>query len=101
MTEKKPYLVSFFKTVITSYGNDHEICQRTVEVTAADEDEALQQAKDELCRAERLVDWSQHADRYELEYVDLRHRPPASNSQARRLTPDGSPSLPSRMNSRR
>lgn len=61
------YVVTFYKTVSDAYGHDREICQRTLEVVAADPEAALEEGAAELCRLDRLSDWSQHADRYEIE----------------------------------
>jgi hypothetical protein len=66
MALKKSYVVTFFKTVTDDYGVDREITQHVVEVRASGEDDAVSQAKAELCRLESLTDWSVHADRYEV-----------------------------------
>jgi hypothetical protein len=71
MKASKRYVVTFFKTVTNDYGRDHEIRQRAIEVFAVDEADALTKAKRELCRLEHLGDWSQHADRYEVEQPDF------------------------------
>ena len=62
----KNYVVTFFKTVCTDSGHEREIKQRTVEVSAASEQEALKKAQAELCRKENLTHWAAHADRYEI-----------------------------------
>ena len=69
MASKKPYVVTFFKTVSTDFGEDREIRQRTVEVVAANDDDALKEAQAELCRKENLANWTLHADRYEINEV--------------------------------
>jgi len=71
MTTKKRYVVNFFKTVSTDFGEDREIRQRSVEVFATDEHDAEKQAKDELCRLEGLSDWSLHADRCTSEQLEF------------------------------
>lgn len=64
---KEPYVVTFYKTVMTHYGREREISERVIEVLASDAQLALEQAKAEFCRLEGLRDWSLHADRYEVE----------------------------------
>jgi hypothetical protein len=66
MTSRKPFVVTFYKTVSTDFGEDREIKQRTVEVFAPNEQDALKEAQAELCRIESLTDWALHADRYEV-----------------------------------
>jgi hypothetical protein len=66
MISKKDYVVTFFKTVATDFGQDREIKQRIVVVCAPNEREALKEAKAEFCRKERLMDWALHADRCEV-----------------------------------
>ena len=66
MTSRKPFVVTFYKTVSTDSGQDREIRQRTVEVFALNEQAALKEAQAELCRTENLTDWTLHADRYEV-----------------------------------
>ena len=55
-------MVTFFKTVITDYGDDREITQRTIEVSATDQNDALDRAKEELCRLDEIGHWSQLSD---------------------------------------
>ncbi len=66
LQEQDRYVVTFFKTVITDYGDDREITQRTIEVSATDQNDALDRAKEELCRLDEIGHWSHHADRYEI-----------------------------------
>ena len=65
------YVVRFYKTVTNSYGTDVEICQRSAEIKAADREAAARHAIDRFCRAERVRDWKDHADRYEICPADL------------------------------
>jgi hypothetical protein len=67
MPGKTNYIVRFFKTVSGDTGSDCEICQRSVPVSADTEESAVEQAITEICRAERLKAWTDHADRYEVE----------------------------------
>lgn len=63
---RKRYLVRFIKTIADDYGREHETPQGWIEVFAASEAEALEQAKAEFCRQGRMQDWSTRADRYEI-----------------------------------
>lgn len=67
---QKHFLVTFYKTVTTDYGNDQEIKQRALEVFAEDEAEALETAKAEFARLEGLTDWSLRANRCTVEQPD-------------------------------
>ena len=67
MPGKTNYIVRFFKTVSGDTGSDCEICQQSVPVSADTEESAVEQAITEICRAERLKAWTDHADRYEVE----------------------------------
>lgn len=55
MTSRKPFVVTFYKTGSTDFGQDREIKQRTVEVFAPNEQDALKKAQAELCRMENLT----------------------------------------------
>jgi hypothetical protein len=67
---KLRYVVTFFKTVTDDCGHDREICQRTIEVAAADKGAALSEAAAEFCRLDGISGWSLHADRYEVSNID-------------------------------
>jgi len=60
------YVVRFYKTVTNSYGTDVEICQRSAQIMAADQEAAARRGIDRFCRAEGVRDWKDHADRYEV-----------------------------------
>jgi hypothetical protein len=47
-----------------------EICQGTVEIDAPSEGEATELAKRRFCKAERLCEWSLHADRIQVKAAD-------------------------------
>src|SRR6516165_3942003 len=57
------FVVSFMKDVLGDNGRQVEICQRTVEIDAPSEGVATELAKQKFCKAERLCEWSLHADR--------------------------------------
>jgi hypothetical protein len=57
------YVVRFMKVVLGENGHETEICQRLMEVNAADEQRASDLAKVRFCEGERVKEWSLHADR--------------------------------------
>jgi hypothetical protein len=65
------FVVRFMKDVLGENGRQCEICQSTVEVDAASEDEAAEAAKQTFCRTQRLSDWSVHADRINVRAADF------------------------------
>jgi hypothetical protein len=65
------YFVSFMKDVLGDNGRHIEICQKTVEIDAPSEGEARELAKLTFCKAERLCEWSLHADRINIKAADL------------------------------
>ena len=64
------FVVSFMKDVLGDNGRQIEICQRTVEIDAPSEGEATELAKLRFCKAERLCEWSLHADRIQVKPAD-------------------------------
>ena len=50
------------KVVLGENGHEAEICQRSMEVDAADKLHASDLAKVSFCESERVKDWSLHAD---------------------------------------
>ena len=64
------FVVSFMKDVLGDNGRQIEICQRTVEIDAPSEGEATELAKLRFCKAERLCEWSLHADRIHVKPAD-------------------------------
>jgi hypothetical protein len=56
------YLVQFMKVVLGENGREAEICQRSVEVDAADKLKAADLAKVSFCESECVKDWSLRAD---------------------------------------
>jgi hypothetical protein len=61
------YVVHFMKDVLGQNGRQAEICQSVLEIDASDEDQATELAKQKFCQAERLCEWSLHADRIQIE----------------------------------
>ena len=57
------YIVRFMKDVLGENGHEVEICQRSMEVDAADKLRASDLAKVRFCETERVKDWSLRADR--------------------------------------
>jgi hypothetical protein len=64
------FVISFMKDVLGDNGRQIEICQRTVEIDAPSEGEATELAKLQFCNAERLCEWSLHADRIQVKPAD-------------------------------
>ena len=58
------YVVQFMKVVLGENGHEAEICQRSMEVNAADKLHASDLAKVRFCESECVKDWSLHADRF-------------------------------------
>jgi hypothetical protein len=65
------FVISFMKDVLGGNGRQIEICQSTVEVDAPSESEARELAKQRFCQAERLCEWSLHADRINIKAADI------------------------------
>ena len=65
------YVVSFMKDVLGDYGRHIEVCQSRLEVDAPSEGEARELAKAKFCKAERLCEWSLHADRIHIKAADF------------------------------
>lgn len=65
------YVVSFIKDVLGDNGRHAEVCQSTVEIDAPSEGEAEELAKQRFCKAERLCEWSLHADRIHVKAADF------------------------------
>jgi hypothetical protein len=64
------FVVRFVKDVLGENGRECEVCQSTLEVEAANEDEAAEAAKQCFCRMQHLSDWSLHADRVNVSAAD-------------------------------
>jgi hypothetical protein len=57
------YVVRFMKDVLGENGHEAEICQRSMEIDAADKLHASDLAKVRFCKNESVKEWSLHADR--------------------------------------
>jgi hypothetical protein len=56
------YRVSFFNEIPDSTGHDHHVCQRSIEITGAeDEAQAIRRAIVEFERLEGVSHWDLHA----------------------------------------
>jgi hypothetical protein len=64
------FVISFMKDVLGDNGRQIEICQRTVEIDAPSDGEATELAKLRFRKAERLCEWSLHADRIQVKAAD-------------------------------
>jgi hypothetical protein len=60
------FVVSFMKDVLGGNGREIEVCQGRLDIDASDESEATELAKRRFCEAQRLCEWSLHADRIEV-----------------------------------
>ena len=65
------YVVKFMTNVLGEYGRQSEVCQGTLEIDAADENEAREQAKARFCKDQALHHWSLHADRIHVKPADF------------------------------
>lgn len=65
------FVVSFMKDVLGENGRQIEVCQKTLEIDAPSEGEATELAKQRFCKAERLCEWSLHADRIQIKAADF------------------------------
>jgi hypothetical protein len=65
------YVVRFMKDVLGENGRQSEICQRSLEVDAANEGQATELAKMKFCETEALCEWSLHADRIQVKEADF------------------------------
>lgn len=65
------YVVRFMKNVLGEYGRQSEVCQGTLEIDAADENEAKERAKARFCKEQALHDWSLHADHIHVRPADF------------------------------
>jgi hypothetical protein len=60
------YIARFMKDVLGENGHEAEICQRSIEVEAANEAHAADAAKVRFCETENVKDWILHADRVQI-----------------------------------
>ena len=65
------YIVQFMKDVLGENGHEAEICQRSIEIDAADKLHASDLAKVRFCETERLKEWSLHADRVHVNEAEF------------------------------
>jgi len=68
------FRVRFLKCVPDATGHDHSICQRIVDVKAADEGGAAGEAKRLFCSLEGIGHWSFRADAVEIELIQTGRR---------------------------
>lgn len=65
------FIVEFLKEVLGDNGREDEICQCSIEVDATNRTEAAELAKQMFCEAQRISEWSDHADRLEVKEADF------------------------------
>jgi hypothetical protein len=57
------YVARFMKGVLGENGHEAEICQRSLEIDAANRGQAAEFAKIKFCETENVKNWYLHADR--------------------------------------
>lgn len=65
------FIVHFMKNVLGENGQEKEICQCTIEVDAASKTGATDLAKQKFCETQGISDWSNHADRIQVNEGDF------------------------------
>jgi hypothetical protein len=60
------YVARFMKNVLGQNGHEAEICQRSLEIEASNKRCAADVAKIKFCEAEKVKEWSLHADRVQV-----------------------------------
>jgi hypothetical protein len=60
------YVARFLKNVLGDNGCEAEICQRSLEVEAANQVHATELAKRKFCQTENVKEWLLHADRVQI-----------------------------------
>lgn len=65
------YIARFMKSVLGENGHEAEICQRSVEIEAANRGCAVELAKTKFCEAENVNNWALRADRYRIEDTEF------------------------------
>ena len=66
------YVVRFMKVVLGENGHETEICQRSMEVDAADKLKAADLDKVSFCERECVKEWSLHADSVHITDAEFR-----------------------------
>ena len=69
----KPYIVTFFKHVLSSDGHDFNALQEKIEICADTAGQALEAAQQRFASLRGIPDWRSHADSVEIS-VDLHGR---------------------------
>jgi hypothetical protein len=65
------YVARFLKNVLGDNGYEAEICQRSLEVEAANQAHAAELAKLRFCETENVKNWLLHADRVQVTETDF------------------------------
>jgi hypothetical protein len=65
------YVARFLKNVLGNNGCEAEICQRSFDVKAASQADAVELAKLRFCETENVKDWHLHADRVQIIEADF------------------------------
>jgi hypothetical protein len=65
------YIARFMKDVLGENGCEAEICQRALEIEAANQSHAADVAKLKFCETENVRDWSLPADRVQISETEF------------------------------
>lgn len=65
------YIARFMKDVLGENGCEAEICQRSLEIEAANQSHAADMAKLKFCETENVRDWSLRADRVQISETEF------------------------------
>jgi len=68
------YRVSFFKSLVDSYGHPVDACQSVIEIRAVDKEQAVEQAKLNFAKTKGVSDWSFYADYESVEELAARQQ---------------------------
>jgi hypothetical protein len=68
------FRVRFFKKVLGGHGHEVDVCQYSFETLANTRAEAEERAKMAFCENHHLMNWTIHADRCQVQQVDLPSR---------------------------
>ena len=78
------YRVCFLKNLINSYGKTFDVCQRSIVIRSArNQERAIKAAQARFARMEHIGDWTLHADKVEAEILpnEAAHAPAAAKSR--------------------
>jgi len=78
------YRVCFFKNLINSYGKPFDVCQRSIVIhSARNQERAIKAAQARFARLEHIGDWTLHADKVEAQLVPKEVADAAATAKSR------------------